>query len=325
MTEVPPLSPSRDGPLVSIVIPTFNRKHWLRAAIESVFSQDYQNFEIVVVDDGSTDGTREDLKDLMARSDVKYIYQANTGRPAAARNRGIHEANGSVLVFLDSDDLLLPDSISRRLNVLLSQPQVGFVCTNWQCFSGSIEGDFKPSSVTVSRFVERLPAALIEIRTDEVVVFGSPFVYELFNSNFVNTSTVMLRKEVLDRVGSFNESFIIGEDYDLWLRIGLHTRIAFIEAPLGLLRTHDGHLTGNELLNFEQDALVLRRFLRECPPIPVMWRKRFKHRLAQFYRAGGAAFLRAADRRNAFRFFVMAWRHQPASIDGMKWILRSLA
>lgn len=324
MVDVGLTSPQRTGPLISVIIPTFNRKNWLRAAIESVLAQDYQNVEIVVVDDGSSDGTQEILCDLIARADIKYIYQSNTGRPAAARNRGLRESTGSIVVFLDSDDLLLPGSVSRRLGVLAAFPQVGFVCTNWQCFSGSAEGPLKPSRIITSRFMERLPTELIDFRRDDVVVFQAPFVYELFNSDFVNTSTVMVRREVLDRVGTFDESFVIGEDYDLWLRVGLHTRMAFVESPLGLLRTHNGHLTGDEHLNFEQDALVALQFIKARSNLPSKWRKRFMRRLAQFYRTGGATFLRSADRRRAVRFFLMAWRCEPASMENVKWIFRCL-
>lgn len=325
MNSSDPCAPLAEHPLVSVVIPTFNRKVWLRSAIESVLPQDYDNIEIVVVDDGSTDGTRAALSDVLTYPRIRYFYQENTGKPAAARNRGIGEATGSVIAFLDSDDLLLPGSISTRLEVLRAFSQVEFVCTNWRCFSGSDENQTKPSIVTASRFIDHLPGEMIESRNNGLVVFSAPFVYELFNSEFVNASTVMVRRELIDRVGNFNEAMIIGEDYDLWLRIGLRTRMAFVEAPLGLMRNHDNHLTSDELKNFAHDAQVIQRFLERSVPIPRKWRSRLNRRIATFYHAAGMAFLRAEDRRKALQFFGMAWRCRPLSLQTMRDILKCLA
>jgi glycosyltransferase involved in cell wall biosynthesis len=121
MTDTAPHAP----PKVSVLIATYNRARMLGAAIDSVLAQSYQDFELIVVDDGSTDGTRE----LVARrygSAVRYIYQENRGR-SEARNTGIKAARGDFFAFLDSDDAWLPEKLARQVRLLEQRPQIGIV------------------------------------------------------------------------------------------------------------------------------------------------------------------------------------------------------
>lgn len=306
-------------PLVSVVIPTFNRKAFLREAIASVLDQRHNlSIEILVVDDGSTDGTAEALADLLSHPAVRYFHQPNFGRPAAARNRGIREAKGDLVAFLDSDDLLLPDSIARRTEVFQKVDDVDFVCTNWLSLSGSLSGGTRPSVVSAKNLIDHLPRHLVNFRENGLVVFDPAFVYELFNSDFVATSSVMVRRRVFPGAGVFDESLLIGEDYDLWMRIGLKSRIAFLEEPLTLFRSHDSHITGNELLNFKEDKKVINNFLQRSHPVPDHMKSRLNRRLALFYFAGGKAFLRAGDRVTARSFFLTSLRHDPYSWQAIK-------
>ena len=111
-------------PLVSVIIPTYNSSQYIKEAIDSVLAQTYKNFEIIVIDDGSTDNTKEVLAPYL--SVIKYIYK-NNGGPASARNRGIKEANGEFVAFLDADDVWKPDRLARGVDILDQRPEVGLI------------------------------------------------------------------------------------------------------------------------------------------------------------------------------------------------------
>jgi glycosyltransferase involved in cell wall biosynthesis len=186
-------------PNVSVVIPAFNRREYVQRAIESVFSQTYRDFEIVVVDDGSTDNTGTVLE---ATSSVRYLFQDHAG-PAKARNLGIHHARGEFIAFLDSDDQWEPEHLAMEVEVFGRYPECALVCSQ----------------------------ARVENRTegggsDDGKILSGDLYAALFQHNFVRTPATMVRKRCLEKLGGFNESYNCFEDYDLWLRIAARYAIA---------------------------------------------------------------------------------------------------
>lgn len=198
-------------PKVSIIIPTYNRLKFLQEAIDSVLAQHYQGYELIVVDDGSTDNTRQIAQKYSGK--ISYIYQENRG-VSAARNRGIDKSTGEYLCFLDSDDLWKPDKLST---------QVSFMDNNLDypvCYTDEI---WIRNGVRVNqREKHRKYGGLI-----------FPYCLPLC---IISPSSVMIRRELLDRVGGFDESLPACEDYDLWLRIAKDYPIYFIEQPLIIKR-----------------------------------------------------------------------------------------
>ena len=181
--------------LVTIIIPTFNCEEYLSSAIESAISQTYFSTEIIVVDDGSTDNTKMKISNYI-NSPLKYIYQVNAG-PAAARNAGIKVANGEYIAFLDSDDVWYPDFLEKAL--LLFTEKTGVVY-------GWCEFIDKNSNI-MSNYIRKNRS------------YTGNVLKELFSEFFVITSSVVMKKECLDIIGNFNENLMVGEDYDLFLRI----------------------------------------------------------------------------------------------------------
>jgi len=116
--------------IVSVIIPSYNCARYVEEAIESVLNQTYNYLEIIVVDDGSTDNTREVLKEYIGNGQIKYVYQENQG-PGAARNTGIKCAKGDYIAFLDSDDTLTENSIEKRMNLIIRSPEVGLVFSDY--------------------------------------------------------------------------------------------------------------------------------------------------------------------------------------------------
>ncbi len=210
--EVPP------PPVVSIIVPTYQRAHLVGQAIASVLDQSYQDFEIIVVVDGSTDDTLAHLARLaqsQRREKITIISQTNAGL-AAARNAGIRAAQGRFLAFLDDDDLWLPDKLAAQVAVFAAQPEVGLVFGDMICFDEQGERAESYAQTTIP------PRILNEIT--------------LFWYNYVPLSTVIIRRACLDEFGLFDETLTACEDMGLWLRISAKWRLWRLADPVARYR-----------------------------------------------------------------------------------------
>jgi glycosyltransferase involved in cell wall biosynthesis len=201
------------NPLVSVVIPTYNRASLIPAAIESVLGQTYKNIELIIVDDGSTDNTQEVLSGYGDR--VRVVLQENRG-PAIARNRGIAVAKGDIIAFLDSDDQWLPTKLERQVESLrVAGPEV--TCSLCNCTVYYANG----KQTSTFAIADMIPDCETGIWLNPVEVLLNRFV--MFNQ------AVAIRREVLERVGYFDETLRFGEDYDLPFRLAM-------EGPWTILR-----------------------------------------------------------------------------------------
>jgi glycosyltransferase involved in cell wall biosynthesis len=218
-------------PRFSVVMAAFNAAGTVRSAIGSVLAQTQPDLELIVVDDGSTDGTAE----AVARVDdprVRYTSQPNRG-PAAARNTGIAQARGEYVAFLDSDDLFLPSYLERSEAALNATPGAGFAYGDAYVFddlSGKVR---RRSAMARNRPPEPPP------------IDRGAFLLELLQRNFIYVA-VTVPRAVLDEVGGFDESLKGPEDYELWLRILLHGYgAAWIPGRPALYRKHGAQLSRN--------------------------------------------------------------------------------
>ena len=207
--------PVNDGPLVSVIVPTYNRVGIIRETIENIFEQTYSNIELIVVDDGSNDDTQTILRSYGDR--IQWIAQKNAG-PAAARNRGIQLAGGEIIAFQDSDDAWHSTKIERQVSFLQRAGESAVCC---------ICNSFVHSYGTVKRSFERAP---VDPPIDEGIWLNPAEVlatrFMLFNQ------AVAIRRKVLERIGGFDESFRLMEDVDLALRLSLEGPWTFIRQPL---------------------------------------------------------------------------------------------
>jgi len=181
--------------LVSVVMPTFNRKHVLRRALDSVFAQTIPEVEAIVVDDGSSDGTEAMIAEYPRP--IVYVGQQNAG-PAAARNRGLKRAGGAFIAFLDSDDVFYPRHLEASLAALERSPEAGLVYGANEV----VDAEGRVVKVQVPRPEDRgrvLPGLLF--------------------TNFVMPSTVVMRRECYEAVGGMNETLRFAEDWLYWLKM----------------------------------------------------------------------------------------------------------
>jgi glycosyltransferase involved in cell wall biosynthesis len=232
-------------PLVSVIIPTYNRAEFIGQAVQSVLDQTYRNIETIVVDDGSTDNTCQILKEYKDR--IKYIYQERSER-SKARNKGFRHSEGDYVAFLDSDDLWLPIKTEKQVQVLNENPDTGVVYTGVQ-------------------FIDKKGHAHNgEISWDEPV---RQVLYEdLMTHNVItgSLSSVMVIRECLDRVGVFDVSMKACEDLDLYRRIARHYRFHKIDLPLVKIRIHGGN-TQRQLTTIAKGwEATIGKILQETPP-----------------------------------------------------------
>ena len=201
-------------PTVSVIIPTYNRGWILREAIDSVLSQEFSDYELIVVDDGSTDDTRAILDSY--GQDIIVLRQPNQG-VSAARNRGIAESCAQLISFLDSDDLWLPQKLTRQVAFFQSNPDALICQTEETWVRNGVRVNPKKRHHKFSGMIFEPSLALC----------------------LVSPSAVMIRKTLFDTVGLFDESLPACEDYDLWLRVSCRYPVFLIDEPL--IIKHGGH------------------------------------------------------------------------------------
>ena len=225
-------------PTVSVVIPTYNYGQFVTEAVESVLAQSYTDFEIVVVDDGSTDDTRERLAPYMDR--IKYIYQENRGL-SAARNMGIRTARGGLVAFLDADDVWLSERLSVQVPILLGSEDVGIIASTSYDFDEPLPE--RPTSTVVT-----------EVSAEELVIkarFGP--------------GGVLARRECFETCGFFDEDLRSAEDRDMWIRIARKFRVLRVAEPLWRYRVHGASMSYNlSRMRIGQEK-VLRKVFADYP------------------------------------------------------------
>lgn len=217
-------------PNVTVAISTYNRASLVQAALESVFAQTYSDYDVVVVDNGSTDGTHEALRPFEGR--IRYAYQENRGR-AGGRNRAIELAAGRFVAFLDSDDLWLPDKLERQVPVLEANARIGLV-------HGHVEA------------IDEQGGPLPEETARQRAVFDAAHRRPVTYAGYVLecrclTSTIAVRRECFERVGAYDPAIGL-EDLDFYLRLLREYNVVFLGgAPLARYRLHESQTPNEEL------------------------------------------------------------------------------
>lgn len=244
---------------IAVIIPTYNRASFLSTAIESVLTQSNHNIEVIVVDDGSTDHTKELMAKYAPR--VRYIFQENRGC-AAARNFGARITSSEYIVFLDSDDLLAPDKLAIQSTLLDKIPEAGFV------YSDSIE--FRIDNGKVMYYLQ--PA----------VARNNPdtFLMKHFLSLGVRPGSLMVRRALFESVGGFEERMRYNEDSDFIQRLALKSRPIFSDYPSIVQRHHSSNKSKNRLEIYEAVLFSCEKLLEDAPELyAIIGAKRVQKRL----------------------------------------------
>ncbi len=206
----------KSNPLITAIIPTFNRSSVIINALNSVLKQSYNPIEIIIIDDGSNDNTFNKTYSLLKKNNVRYIYQPNKG-VSSARNIGIQNANGEFIAFLDSDDLWHKNKLELQMNFLLNQSEYNICYTNEIWIRNGIKVNQKKKHAKYS---------------------GNIYI-NCLKLCIISPSSIIMKREVINDIGLFDESLPACEDYDYWLRLSAKYPIHFIDKPL--ITKYGGH------------------------------------------------------------------------------------
>ena len=251
-------------PRVSVIITTHNRAALLVEAVNSVLAQTYQDFELIVADDGSSDDTAARIAALAGS--IRYLKLPHSGKPEVARNRAIAQAHGSFFAFLDDDDLWHEEKLARQMEVLEAEQAVGYSYCDC-CF---LEADGLPSGQTPTPLQTGPPLLLPEQKQSNAVFEN------LLQGCFVHPSTVVMRRSIFEAVGPFDATFVCQGDYLLWLQAARVAPVACVPEPLVTLRRSPAGLSEQRrLLNLENAILVLEALRRREA---LTWKQRLLSR-----------------------------------------------
>ncbi len=309
---------TKNTPVVSVIIPAYNQSVYISEAIQSVLGQTYPNFELIVVDDGSTDETPQIIAQIHDPR-MRVIRQPNAGL-SAARNTGLRESSAPLVTFLDSDDYFLPDKLEVLTNYLEEHSEIGLV-------------------VGRTRFINETGNSIIESAKTPATLALPELLFE----NPMCVCGVLLRRKWLECVGMFDESLRACEDWDLWIRLAYAgCRFAWVENIVATYRYHQGQMTRESARMRTAIFSVLDKFFGQ-PELPenIMAFKNeayasgLIHAAAYAYHSGElergqcdlaeAIYLNPALKENHYRRLVeilVGWAHDPRSTDPAKYLHR---
>ena len=275
-------------PTISVVIPAFNCARYLPAAIESVLAQTYEDREILVVDDGSTDDTPVVIKPYLDR--IQYIRQSNRGLPGA-RNTGIRNARGEYIALLDADDFWLPQKLSLQMP-LFDDPMVGIVYSDFAVRYS--DGRYLPS------YLADRPLA------------SEGFILESYlQSRYLFPSTMVLRRAAMEGCGLFDEEMLAAEDIELFARICLRWKVALVNQTLMVRAEGTHNITANAENLSRYTILAMQKILRREVDMPVSARTILHQELGRQYWWRGYADFKAGHRAAARLNLLRAVQHDP--------------
>jgi len=287
-------------PLVSIVIATHNYGQYIEQAVESVIKQTFTDWELVIIDDGSTDNTKENLSSLLKDKRITYFWQENLGQPKA-KNRGIQLAKGEFIAFLDADDAWLPEKLEKQLPVFDKDLEIGITYTGLQIMNEN--------------------GQLGEIRQCKKLK-GNVFKESLYQTIPPFSSTIV-RKTVLKEVGLFNEHIPLAIDFELWLRVSMRYQFNYIDEPLLFYRT--GHANLSKRYKERRKIVInyiLPHVLNDCGGRKLLTSKETSEAYARLFAGMGADELIFSSRSSIF-YYSKAIVSAPWLISGWRGLLRA--
>lgn len=277
--------------LISVIIPAYNAERHLAEAVDSVLKQTYSNIEVIIIDDGSTDGTSEIGRACVRRDGrCRYFRSGNVG-VSRARNRGIEKSAGSFVAFLDSDDLWEENKLQLQVECLAEKPEA-IVLTELKRF---VESDGERRYLTTTEpppFNDRKSYLLI--------------LLNFRNSQMTSFATVLMRKQQVQAAGLFDERLRTSEDWDLWVRLASRYEFVNVQVPLVLYRKHEKSLTiRNALKNTLADQLFVMDKVASTGDIP---KREIASAKANKYLEFARIYAYRRNRLMAFAFFLCALR-----------------
>lgn len=275
------------NPTVSVIIPTYNRAHLVGRAIQSVLNQTYQDFELIIVDDGSTDNTEEIIKEFQEQDKrIKYIKHDKNKGGSTTRNTGIKAARGEYIAFQDSDDEWLPEKLKKQMEVFKNtSSKVGIIYTGfWR---------IKDNEKTY------IPQSWVKQKDGNIY-------FELLKGNFVTTQSIVTRKECFKKAGMFDEKLPRLQDWELVLRLSKYYNFKCIDEPLLVSYYTSDSISANHKALIEALELILTKHYKNF--------NKYKGILSRHYFGLGRILYLDGNLINGRRYFIKAIKKYPLNI-----------
>ncbi|MGF2734990.1 glycosyltransferase family 2 protein [Marinobacter sp. DUT-1] len=288
----------------SIIIPSHNCREFLIQTLESILRELGPHDEVVIVDDGSSDGTKEKVCPFLADERFRYFYQDASGGPASPRNVGALHARGEYLFFFDSDDLMLPGKVASTVAAFERFPQSALIFTNFGCVDENgeiLDMDFLEGYELIDKIRSggEPDVALIDAHTA---------CSHLARQNFIGTSGVAIRSSVFSKMGGFDESLKNGDDKDMWFRITRRYPIVYLDKEYHLYRIRENSISrGGALKRADARIRVLEKQLRD--PVSKTFAKDIRHQIALNYHSMAYELFARGDMRASREALVQALNH----------------
>jgi glycosyltransferase involved in cell wall biosynthesis len=243
-------------PVVSIIVPVFNRLHYLRPTVDSVFAQTFQDWELIFADDGSDDATLGYMSGLQQRPRVRLLRLPHSGNTAVVYNAALRHAAGDYVAFLGSDDVWLPPKLEMQIASLRARPERRWSYTGFRMVDAAL------NPLTEAVRPVRAEGWIIE----QVLNVQAMIVH----------STVVVARDLLDAVGPYDEHLPWCGDYELWARCALHSAVDCVEQPLVLIRRHAEHCCDDVTAcqDFARALDRIRRYVTAGPQLGMLQKRR---------------------------------------------------
>lgn len=286
-----------DKPKVSIITPTFNRADYILESVDSVLAQSFQDWELLIVDDGSYDNTKELLQPYLNDQRIHYFYQQNQGQ-SVARNYALTKALGEFVCFLDSDNRWLPFKLHHQIGLMEKKPDVGVVY-----------GDV----ATINESGE-------EISRKNMKRYSGHIAAQMLKDNCVSMNTAMARRTCFEQIGGAKKNRRVADDYEIWLRISARFIFHYESDFYAEYRVMEDQISSDKRRRFEANEEIILDFLKEFPD--AVSRTERRKGLCFFYSRKARYYATIGDYKTAFSSIRKALTQQPLGMPGWRALAR---
>jgi glycosyltransferase involved in cell wall biosynthesis len=312
--------------LISVIIPTFNRHELLIAAIETILAQTHPPFEIVVVDDGSSDGTGEMLQRFIdQRPDggvpIRYFFQANQG-PAVARNRGVTEARGEWIAFMDSDDPWSPEKLELQVRAMEQFKNDCGACFTDARLWNNLDMDTTAFKLAGNHYEQA--AGIVPDIVRSISKSVAPFCW---------VQTTLIRKDLVSQAGGFDKDVRYGEDYDFLFRLSLLTKFCYVNKVLVSINRTNSNTDPNTVRrvwdelgpHLQGRQCMFEKWLKLSGGLPPDVRKTVVHKLRETHSSWANWYLESGEYEKALQSVSRAMKYEMTPSLAVKWALIRIA
>ncbi len=289
-------------PKVSVIIATYNREKFVCESLESVLNQTYRDYEVIVINDGSTDNTEELLGRYANRIKYKRIDHAGI---SVSRNTGLRMASGDLIAFNDDDDVWLPGCLELRAKCMEDHPDLDMLFADVVLFNE--QGTLFDSWMAERSVFRKIPKTQVN---EHLLILGGNIFDFLVQERFITMPTLMVRRRCLDKVGHFDESLIAQDDYDLYLRLARDGTVGYLDKQLAKCRMHGKNISGNPERRLKSRIALWEKFTDYYPDLPRTSLRLIIRELSRTHHELGYYYFERGELANCRRQFKAGLKHR---------------